>query len=515
MIQVQEKKTLTPDLIDSLREKSKESLYFFAKGVLGFDWLDERIHLPLCKKLEKKENTRIKVILPRGWLKTTVASCAYPLWRAIHDPNVRVLLCQNTFTNACQKLKRMRGTVEGNALFRILFPEILPTGRSTWKTDSLCLNRSKVFDESTFEAAGSGTQVTSRHYDVIIEDDSVAPEGDDLDIDVCAPSKDTVNKAIGWHRLADPLLNSPGESQKIVVGTRWGEVDLLSWIDENEPSYETYTRAAKEGEDGLPDVNGECVYPSRFNEEVLAGLEQTLGPYLYSALYMNSPMSSSQMTFQPEWIQYYDTEPSHLAIYTTVDLAGLPSETKGDPDYNVVLTAGKDLDTGNIYVLDFWRKRANPGEVIDEIFAQYKRRKFLKVRVEAVAYQATLQYWLKERMRKEGTHFVVENFTHGKRSKEARIQGLVPLFAAGRVFIRSHYKHLEQELLSYPMGQHDDGPDTLSMQVPMWRATRSREDVKRDENAKNPLSFDSAIRELQGRQVKKQGFPYDVMVKTS
>jgi len=204
-------------------------------------------------------------------------------------------------------------------------------------------------------------------------------------------------------------------------------------------------------------------------------------------------------------------------VYTTVDLAGLPSETqKGrqkEGDFNVVLTAGKDLDTGNVYVLDFWRKRANPGEVIDEIFAQYKRRKFLKARVEAVAYQATLRYWLLERMRKENIHFVVENFTHGRRSKEARIQGLVPMFASGKVFIRPHYKYLEQELLAYPMGQYDDCPDALSMHVPMWRATRSREDVKMDEDAKNPLSFDSAIREIQGRSAKKKGFPFDVMAR--
>jgi len=373
------------------------------------------------------------------------------------------------------------------------------------------LNRSKDYDESTFEAAGAGTQVTSRHYDVIIEDDSVAPEGDDLDIDICAPSKDTVNKAIGWHRLAIPLQNNPSESQIVVVGTRWGIVDLLAWIDKNEPQYTTYTRAAKEGPDGLPDMNGICPYPSRFNEEVLEGIRASIGPYLYAALYMNSPMSSSQMTFDPDWIKHYDTEPAHLAVYTSIDPAGLPSETKGDPDYNVVLTSGKDLDTGDVYVLDLWRKRANPGEVIDEIFAQYKRRKFLKARVEAVAYQATLKYWLRERMNKENIHFVVENFTHGRRSKEARILGLVPLFAAGRVFVRPQHKHLVQELLAYPLGQHDDTPDALSMHIPMWAMTKSQREVRMEEDARSPLSFDSALREIGQRQKKRKGFPYDLM----
>ena len=489
-----------------------KSLYFFAKGILGFDWLDEKIHLPLCKILEDYENnTRIKVILPRGWLKTTVVSCSYPLWRAINDPNVRVLLCQNTFTNACSKLRRIRGAIEGNQLFRTLSPEILPTTKSVWKTDSLCLNRPKDFDESTFEAAGSGTQVTSRHYDVIIEDDSVAPEDDDLTIDICAPSKEAVEKAIGWHRLAIPLLNNPMKSQNIVVGTRWGQVDLLAWIDEHEPHCITYTRAAKEGLDGLPDVNGTCVYPERFDEKTLKGIESSLGPYLYAALYMNSPMSSEDMKFDPTWIAYYNDAPMHLAVYTSVDLAGLPSDNKtSDLDYNVVCTTGKDLETGDIYVLDLWRKRATPGEVIDEIFAHFERWHFLKVKVEAVAYQSTLRYWINEKMKERNTHFVVENFTHGRRSKEARIEGLVPVFAQGKVFIRPHFKHLEQELLAYPMGQHDDTIDALSMHVPMWQTTRSRKDaVMREGN--DPLSFDSAIKEIRGRLPKNKGFPFDVM----
>ena len=163
--------------------------------------------MPLCEKLENyKENTRMQFVLPRGWLKTTLCSQAYPMWRACKDPSIRVLLTQNTYKNAVSKLKPIKANFESNPLLRTLFPEVLPNNRSTWTGDSLCLNRPKAFNESTFEAAGVRTQVTSRHYDIIIEDDTVAPDFDELGGQALLPTKDQVEQAIGWHRLASPLL---------------------------------------------------------------------------------------------------------------------------------------------------------------------------------------------------------------------------------------------------------------------------------------------------------------------
>ena len=121
---------LDEETLDRLRDLSKKDLYIFGKGILGFDWLIPHIHLPLCRLLElydgytegsllhpwedyekvlrskylfgrddidmseediKKEILRIKkkgikrlrITLPRGWLKTTLCSQAYPMWRAI------------------------------------------------------------------------------------------------------------------------------------------------------------------------------------------------------------------------------------------------------------------------------------------------------------------------------------------------------------------------------------------------------------------------------------------------
>jgi len=296
-------KSLSRDEINVLRRKCFDDLFFFAKAILGFDWLDVDIHLPLCRILESyHKNPRIKITLPRGWLKTTLCSQAYPIWRAIRNPNIRVLLVQNTFTNAVSKLRVIKDVFEKNPIFKLLFPELLPDDSCTWKSESLCIRRPKAFDESTFEAAGVRTQVTSRHYDIIIEDDTVAPDYNELGEQNVCPTKEDIEMAIGWHRLALPLLNAPLESQILVVGTRWFEKDLLSWIDEHE-KYVSYTRAMLET-NGEPDLNGTPTYPKRFNEQVIEQLRVGYGPYLFSCLCMNLPVRGVNMIFILAWFKY-------------------------------------------------------------------------------------------------------------------------------------------------------------------------------------------------------------------
>lgn len=560
----QTKNMLAKDLA-KLKKRAKGNLYFFSKGVLGYDYIDPIVHLPLCRVLELYDGyndsleapleeykatlrslidrhckmhdeiwsedvisdriqdalengiKKCKFTLPRGWLKTTMCSISYPMWRAVRDPNVRVFLAQNTFTNACAKLKSIKGQVEMNELFRTLFREVLPGTKSTWKTESLCLTRKGAYAESTFEAGGVRTQVTSRHYDLIIEDDTVAPESDDVTEDIACPSAEDISKAIGWHKLTIPLLVDPGKGQNLVVGTRWAEKDLLSYVDDNEKYYWSVERACRENEKGLEDVNGKTCYLSRFPEHVLDQIEQTMGPYMFAALYRNKPLSAVDMVFKPEWLSYYDNEPQGLIVYTTVDLATDPETAKGTRlDYNAVLTTGKCLQTGHIYILDIWRRHASPMDVIDEIFRQEKTWHTLRVGCESVAYQSTMLSWIKEVQQARKRFFTVEGITHGRKSKGARIMGLQPLFASGLIHMRREHGVLVNELLSFPRGENDDVIDVLSMQLKYWKTTRSREDVRRDAIMDDPLSLDFALDEIQKRNKPIQRFPFDVQrVKTT
>lgn len=490
--------------LDLIRSHCKESLFFFSKGVLGFSWLVPHIHGEVCRLLENPAQRRTKFVLPRGWLKTTACTISYPMWRAINNPNIRVLLAQNNRDNARKKLKVIRDQFEHNQLLRALFPEILPSSSSQWTADSLCLTRTQHHPESTFECVGVRGQTTSRHYNIIIEDDTVAPDFDELGEETLAPSHDDVRKAIAWHSLCLPLLTNPSTDEIVVVGTRWYEIDLMSHIEKNEPQYVTVERSCREDADGNSDPRGVVTYPERFDADVLREYENTLGPYFFSTLMLNRPVCIGDMLFRNEWFPIYEELPPRqsLYVYTTVDPATDPqlSTSRSDTlDYSVVMTCGKDMITGDIYVLEYFRERCNPGDMSAAIFDHVIRWKPIVVGYEDVAYQRSLDYWLKELMRSRDQFFILEPIKRGtKKSKETHIMGLHPMAAAGVIHLRSYMKELLTEFLSFPRGAHDDLIDCLSMQTQLWKKTRSQYEKQRL-LAPGAFDLDEAISSLRAR----------------
>ncbi len=507
---------LQEDTIAKLAQKGRESLFFLTRAILGFDKMTKSIHLPICKDFEDYVgNKRLLIMLPRDWYKTTLGSISYSIWRAINDPEIRILIVQNTYTNAVGKLAAIKQIFEKNELFRACYPEILPTTKCTWSREALCVNRKGTVPESTFEAAGTATAVVSRHYDVIIEDDTVAPDFDNITGALMQPTQAEIEKCIGWHKLAHPLLIEPALSQIVVIGTRWVEGDLLEWIMKNEPQYKVIERAVREDEDGRPDPLGKIVWEEtddgvpKFNSEVLQQLEAALGPYMYSALYMNMPTSASDMLFKRTWINYYTTLPDNLLFCTSQDPSSGDADMTSDPDYDAVVTTGINPHNGHIYVIHYNRERMNPGEQVSVIFDHYRAYKSLRFYLEAISYQRTLAYWIRKRMTQENVFFPIEEIRSHKSSKVDRIRGLQPYFSATRIFIKADMPELENELLSFPHGRHDDVIDALSMQLPFW--SDIVEEVKpKYTRTYMPGSAAFLIDSIRKRWTKNKKFPNDM-----
>ena len=543
---------LTAEVLAGLRARAEGDLYFFAKGVLGLDKLTPRIHRPLCRLLElayvalrgkpfdecgllapwseyvsvlrdalrrqnvpREEWSRriahtkmhgiqyLAILIPRGWFKTTLASIAFPLWCGVKHTQLRFLLAQNTFSNACAKGRALAQHVEGGELLRALFPEVLPDSKCRWSDEGRTLRRSAAWAESTFEFAGTQTQVTSRHFDVVIEDDTVAPAKDKLSEDNVLPSQVDVAQAIGWHRLVSPLQNDPKTFVNVVVGTRWFELDLLRWVMDNEKHFFVYRRACREDGRGESATEGAVTFPERFGAEELERLAVSCGPYLFSCLYMNNPMSSSEMLFRADQFHYYDEPPplARLMTFTTVDLANDPADCKGPPDYNVVLTCGKHLTTGEVFVLDYFRKRCAPSEVIEAIIYHVRTYKSIAVGIETTGYQRSIKPWLRERQRQTKTYFAVTDLSHTTKSKVRRIQGLQPYVASGQLAVAPWMGVLVSELCmctpTASLGVNDDVADALASQVEMWRVTPSVEEARVRDHAPDVSSYEYLEMEME------------------
>jgi predicted phage terminase large subunit-like protein len=506
---------LTEEALDQIRDSCKKSLFFLARAVLGFTDLDPTIHLPICEELQDPERTRVIIVMPRTWFKSTLGSIAYPIWRVINNPEIRILICQNSHNNAIKKLASIKQIFQKNKLFRLLFPDILPDGTSRWSGECLEVKRNGTHPEGTFEAAGTGTATTSRHYDLIVEDDTVSPEKDSMELEMQMPTAAEIEKAIGWHKLATPLLIHPLKSKIVIIGTRWCEEDLIGYVSENYKNYHVITRAVRE-KNGVPtskEAGGLPAWPGRFNEAVLEEIEKTLGPYMFATLMMNLPTSAGNMVFKREWIRFYDSvNKNKLLIITSIDPAASDKESTGDPDYTSIVTTGVNPENGHIYVLDVVNQRLNPGETIDKLFWVYELYKPLTVLVESVAYQRTLKYWIEQKQRKLNTRFVVEDVPNARVSKIDRIRALQPFFADMMIHVRPFMDELQRQLLNFPAARgHDDVVDALSMHIKHWndflqRATQ----VKEEQLLATPFSGSSILAELEGRVKKTSSYPYDL-----
>lgn len=485
--------------LNLLKQKLLDSFPRFAAAMTGKEWFDTTLHTQLCEFLQNGKLEKI-IVLPRSFLKTTFAASLYPLWRAItskilKEHDLRVLIVSNTAPNAEKTIHQIRAWVETHPIIQQLFPEVIPVfGKVRWSDRHACLARNQDYPEATFESAGAGTAVIRRHYDLIEEDDTIAPSKDDLTGTEAMPSRDDVDKAIGFHKLTIPLLIDPKTGERVVVGTRWAEYDLINYIGENE-QFAKFSRPAIK--------DGKAVY-FRFDLGVLEKIKAGMGTFMFSMLYLNQPLSSEFMRFRPEWIQYYGEgcavqKPEEGMVRVTLDPADPPTG-KRSQDYSAIVVCQHSKE--GIFVLHYIRERLSEQQVISKCLDAVETFKANIVWVETNRHPFLEKAFLDE-IRRRGLRVSFEGI-RVKGAKESRILALAPIAENRRLFLTKGMRELEQEMYSFPRGRHDDIIDSLSLQ--MWGYKQV--DAKPTKKKKVILNFlptqeemiDEMIEENEGRE---------------
>lgn len=468
------------------------------------DWLTREVHLPLCNFLQTEYPNKKLIELPRGFLKTTISSEYYPIWLAINNPAIRILIVQNTFDNAAKRVHNIRAIFEKHELFRALYPEVIPNFNSKsvrWSDECAEINRPETFPEGTFEAAGIQTKVVARHYDVIIEDDLVTADVSDFSEDEIAPNMEDVAKAIGWHRMATNLSINYKTFKRIQIGTRWFTEDMINYVKTKEPGYAHYFMT-------VIDDNGKPLYPKRFDEEVLEAKKEEMGSYMYATQMLLNPLPLSKMIFKPHWNRYYDIAPE------TNDILGIdPAIGESKHHCDSAFIVGGGAVNGLIYLKEVIAGHYDLAEQIKLVFALIRKYKIRRIIVETIAYQEALAQAIElERDKKdengvkinEDLHFSVIRETPGGRdAKDARIKSMIPYFESGKVLMTRDMRGLEKQLREYPFGKKRDSIDILAyiLRNIGYSRGRKKEEIY-DEN-----SFEAIIQQLKKKQ-NKGNYPF-------
>ena len=397
------------------------------------------------------------------------------------------MLANATFTNAQKFLRVVKSHFETNEIFRWVFPELIPGPKEKWTESEICVPRTNEVKESSVEAIGVGGTAVGRHFRCIVKDDLV---NEDHII-----STDQMQKVIDWHKYSASLLVHPGRDREHVQGTRWAFYDVYSYIKENEiPPFQLYERPAIE--------YGESIFPEEFDLQTLHDLELRQGPYIFSCQYLNAPVDPARTIIKPEWLQYIedlkDTDLKKLysqcSCYLIIDPA---ISQKRHGDYTGLILAYVDQHY-DVYVEYADRQRISPDQMIDLVFNMVSLHNPNSVGIETVQFARALKYSMEQAMRDRKKWFYIQELqpnTH--QTKEMRVRAsLQPLFAQRKVYIRKSQTALKDELLKFPLGDHDDVVDALAYLPHMWTAGPGPYEPK-PETSKDPFNMSYILEKLQ------------------
>lgn len=463
----------TQEQMELVRARNQLSLKHLCQVFLNTqDW--SAVHTELSAFL-KTAGKRIHIELPRGHLKSWIVTQGWTIQKMLANPDIRILIVNAVETNATRMLRLIERFLGKGSLLEQFYGSF---ESQVWNQEECVIRqRTKPLVAPTFMAAGLQKTLTSQHFDLIVADDLVEPDN--------VRTKEQREKVYEFYLSLFDLLEPNG--QMMVIGTRYHQDDLYARILEENREHNNWSVFVR----SCFKSDGSVLFPEKFSLEQLDDIKKK-SFYHFSTQYLNNPIDPENADFKKEWIRAYDpSTPNPASLYLTIDPAISLSR---DADYSAFIVAGMFADR-KIRVVEAIHKRLIPSDLVDEIFRIVQKWGLHRIGIETFAFQKTLKYDIQRQQRERGIFFSIDEL--GKRhsgkgeailSKEARIRRLQPYFEQGLIEMRSDMKDLEEELLSFPRGKHDDLIDSLSYQldylVPSTnRAAKPSLDWKRDEES--------------------------------
>jgi predicted phage terminase large subunit-like protein len=488
------------------------------KYILGYDLMTEATHGELCAytqsilpiSTEEKElilakaGTKVSKIdidgteildeydpskkmlllmMPRNTFKSSVVTIGFSLQFILHDPNVRILIDSETFSKAKAFLAEIKGHLEDNEKYRDVFftlygkyPDDDKKNTSVRWTDSMVdiSARTKKRKEPTFSCAGIDVTKNGMHYDLIV--------CDDLHSERNVTNNDQIQQVIDHWKLGLSLLEP--NKYMIVIGTRWDYKDMYQYLlDYEKDRFNIMIRQAR-----WPD--GSLFFPEVLDETFLEAQKKSQGSYIFSCQYMNDPVDNETATFKRSYFQYKkweDVEGRPMNWYLTVD----PSFEGPYSDYVGMVESAMDYQ-GELYVGDTYRLKLTYAQIIQLMFDLYDKKHYKAMALETVATQKSLSYMLNDEQRRRQVWLPVKEISSRNKTKEERIRGLAPYYEFRRVWHIKDAKQideLEDELLHFPKGKHDDCIDALSTVLEIATVPRATTSEGRKEKNKKIINM--------------------------
>lgn len=448
-----------------------------------------------------KGDGRIKcVLVPRGHLKSTLATQGHTLWKICREPSERHMIRSLTGGLARSFVGDIKYHFEQNEKFRNLYGDLGPPAKreAAWNADFIQVTADvRRGKEPTLYAAGMESEVTGGHYDDITLDDCSGESNTKtpgLRADACL-------RVQRMHAILDPgcALNN--------IGTRWEDDDphsmfidprrseiandscfMVATVLDADPAHPVSARISPLG-------YGKPIWPEKYTTRALEKIRRGItDDRAWFSQYFNQFAGTALRTFSRDWIRTYTGSPldavkNHkLNITIWVDTASGKEEQVGKLDYTAAVVMGQTQDRQQYYILDGFKEKlgaAAISEAIADLAIKWNEvarqvNATFRCAVEETAYTQFLGTVLELTFRDRGVdkYVSVERIAHGMKagSKADRIRTLAQPHSEARVLwpekltVRPHnggepydlMAELTEEFVKWPGVQHDDLLDAMA-----------------------------------------------------
>lgn len=424
-------------------------------------------HKEICRTYESSIPKKHEAgAYPRGHGKTTWWSKLGPLWSICGRRKKYIVLLSSSSSIVEGFLAWIIKELETNEKIRQDFGILVGTKKWT-NMDILTTTEVRV------SARGAGANLRGLFSgddrpDLIVVDDLEDREN--------IGTLDQRNKLQDW--FDKDVMGLPGAegADVFVVGTILHHDSFLTRLINRWKG--TVHRAILD--EGTKEVLAPDLYSFDTLIEIRDGVEgkQGIGSLAFAQEYQNNPIDPSQQRIRLEWIRKHAYQDSELEDTELVVVSALdPSVGKtSTSDYAALITCGRAPD-GKMYVLDASLERNTPQGQVDTCilkhgqWSQWRNKAdktlthYLRLVVEDNGFQAVLKDILDEQARKRGVYIPTKGIRNIS-DKVARIDSLSPLIESGTLRLRDKgQEELIDQLIQFPKGAYDDGPDALEMCV--------------------------------------------------
>jgi predicted phage terminase large subunit-like protein len=441
--------------------KAQTSMTSFANAVYpGFkEGAHHRKLAQIFKDVAEGKKRRVIINIAPRMGKSEFSSYLFPAWFLGQYPEKKIIMATHTAGLSEDFGRRVRNLIESED-----YAQVFPGTKVA--DDQKAAGKWSTSAGGQYYAVGVGGALAGRGADLFVIDDPHSEQ------DIKANSRATFDNAWSWFQTGPLQRLMPGGSI-LVIMTRWSLVDLTGRLI----NYQLRNPDADQWEIvELPAIMFEdtpkekSLWPEQWPLDQLKQKKQAMDARYWNAQYMQQPTSeSAALIKRTQWrIWEPDDPPRCEFVIQSWDTA---HETKTSSDYTACTTWGiwyneEEGDRPSIILLDAFKDRMEFPELKEVALKQYREWKPDSFLVEKKAAGAPLI----QELRRMG--IPVDEFTPTRgNDKIARLNAVTDLFASGAVWVpdRRWAKDVVEEVVAFPVGEHDDYVDTMTQALLRFR----------------------------------------------